>query len=237
MHKTLFPQNRRRWVALSGAALSLMLVASSVVPAYAGDDDEAIDTRILRGILEGIGLERDGGKTIDYHERSPLVIPSNTAQLPPPEQPDRISATNPNWPKDPDVQRAREMKKIEDAGTSSDQREHEQNPLSPAELAPGPKPRRRINTAGIPGPDVGPAGVSNPLSPSQLGYKGNLLSGMFSSKDDQAAARFTGEPARTSLTEPPPGYQTPSPVEPYGPSRAAAPQATDYYGTHGELQK
>jgi hypothetical protein len=235
MRKSSFPRNRLRWLAVSGTAVTLLLVASSVAPAFAGDDDQAIDTKILRGILEGIGLQRDGGKTIDYRERSPLVIPSNTAQLPPPEQADHVSATNPNWPKDPDVLRAREAKKLEDGGTSSDQREREQNPLSPAELTPGPKPRRSVNTAGTPGPDVGPAGVANPLSPSELGYKGSLLGDMFGRKDDQTAARFTGEPARTSLTEPPPGYQTPSPVEPYGPSRGAAPKATDYYGTHGEL--
>jgi hypothetical protein len=27
---------------------------------------------------------------------------------------------------------------------------------------------------------------------------------------------FTGEPPRASLTDPPPGYQTPSPDQPYG---------------------
>jgi hypothetical protein len=27
---------------------------------------------------------------------------------------------------------------------------------------------------------------------------------------------FTGEPARANLTDPPPGYQTPSPDQPYG---------------------
>jgi hypothetical protein len=29
-------------------------------------------------------------------------------------------------------------------------------------------------------------------------------------------ATFTREPARGSLTEPPPGYRTPSPAQPYG---------------------
>jgi hypothetical protein len=36
---------------------------------------------------------------------------------------------------------------------------------------------------------------------------------MFRSKDE--AVTFTGEPRRESLTEPPPGYQTPSPSQPY----------------------
>jgi len=30
------------------------------------------------------------------------------------------------------------------------------------------------------------------------------------------AGEFTGEPPRTDLTAPPPGYQTPSPAQPYG---------------------
>ena len=39
---------------------------------------------------------------------------------------------------------------------------------------------------------------------------------MFSSKDDADNGRFVGEPARASLTDPPPGYQVPSPDQPYG---------------------
>jgi hypothetical protein len=40
---------------------------------------------------------------------------------------------------------------------------------------------------------------------------------MFSSfKKDGESATFTGEPPRSSLTEPPPGYQTPSPNQRYG---------------------
>jgi hypothetical protein len=31
----------------------------------------------------------------------------------------------------------------------------------------------------------------------------------------QEKATFTGEPTRGSLTQPPPGYQTPSPNQPY----------------------
>jgi hypothetical protein len=53
------------------------------------------------------------------------------------------------------------------------------------------------------------------LSPSELGTKGNIFSNMFGSNEPEAA-KFTGEPPRTALTEPPPGYQTPSPDQPYG---------------------
>ena len=57
------------------------------------------------------------------------------------------------------------------------------------------------------------------LSPSQLGSKSNIWSKMFG-KDEPEAGRFTGEPPRTALTEPPPGYQTPSPDQPYGVGKA-----------------
>ncbi len=231
MRKNSFPRNRRRWIAVSGAALTVMLVASAAVPAHAGDDDDWIDSK-LRGILEGIGLRRDGDKTIDYHERSPLVIPSNTAQLPPPEKADGVAAANPNWPKDPDVMRAQQQAKFEKNRNISEEREREQNPLSPSQLTPGGK-SRRVNTADIPGSSAGPDGFGNPLSPSELGYTGNLFGTMFGSKTE--AARFTGEPARSSLTEPPAGYQTPSPAEPYGPANATAPKADNYYLHHGEL--
>ena len=43
----------------------------------------------------------------------------------------------------------------------------------------------------------------------------------------EETVKFTGEPPRTSLTDPPPGYQTPSPDQPYGAGKAGAPKATD----------
>ena len=44
----------------------------------------------------------------------------------------------------------------------------------------------------------------------------------------EGTASFTGEPARASLTEPPPGYQTPSPNQPYGRSKSdTAPKAAN----------
>ena len=52
------------------------------------------------------------------------------------------------------------------------------------------------------------------MKPSDLGTKGLL--DLFSSKPAaQSQSEFTQEPPRTSLTEPPPGYQTPSTAQPY----------------------
>jgi hypothetical protein len=73
---------------------------------------------------------------------------------------------------------------------------------------------------------VQPAGADGQrLSADELGYRGGLFGSMFGGQQERSA-RFTGEPARTSLTEPPPGYQTPSPEQPYGQGRAdSAPKA------------
>ena len=53
-------------------------------------------------------------------------------------------------------------------------------------------------------------------------------------KDDAGNQQFTGEPPRLSLTEPPPGYQTPSPDQPYGVGKAKpeAKTSKDYYMDH-----
>jgi hypothetical protein len=40
------------------------------------------------------------------------------------------------------------------------------------------------------------------------------MGGLIGSKEEYT--NFTGEPPRTSLTEPPVGYRTPSPAQPYG---------------------
>ena len=58
-----------------------------------------------------------------------------------------------------------------------------------------------------------------PLPPSKLGTK--KLFGWFGNKGEQAP--FTGEPERNSLTQPPPGYQTPSANYPYGLAGSAPP--------------
>jgi hypothetical protein len=215
--------------ALSAAcALALALAA---VPARAADDDTPIDKKILRGLLEGLGLKRDG-EAINYQERAPLVIPPGK-DLPPPEKGDAAIANNPAWPKDPDVTRAREIERLERNRNVSAEREIEQNPLRPDQMTPGGNPRtppsRRKQSANL-GQD------GDRMTPSELGYKGGLFGNMFGSDKDEAV-RFTGEPARTSLTEPPPGYQTPSPDQPYGAGKAAAPKATDYIGTKGEAQR
>ena len=54
------------------------------------------------------------------------------------------------------------------------------------------------------------------MSPAQLNSKGIFNWSALMGDAPERAAKFEGEPARGSLTQPPPGYQTPSGAYPYG---------------------
>ncbi len=220
-------------IAMGAAVLTLPAAAQSQ-PA----EDVPFDTKILRGILEGIGLKRDGGDNINYQERSPLVIPPSH-ELPPPLTTDTAIANNPAWPKDPDVARRKSQAAAERNRNVSDEREREQNPLPPDQLAPGAKGNPQLARTGGRA-NTGPTPTDDDhyrMTPSELGYKGGLFSNMFGGKDDENVAKFTREPPRASLTDPPPGYRTPSPDQPYGVAKdTSAPKATNYLATHGELE-
>ncbi|HEY2758253.1 MAG TPA: hypothetical protein VGJ01_21255 [Pseudolabrys sp.] len=232
MRPTRLSTTFRANAALVGLALGAALLAAPA-PARAEDNEPSIDQKVMRGIMEGLGLKRDGEATINYQERAPLVIPPRL-DLPPPEKSDAIIANNPAWPKDPDIARRKEADRLQRNRNISEEREREQNPLSPSQMTTGPAPKRQARTADN---YQAPQGdFANPLPPSQLGYVGGLFGKMFGKKDDDVSS-FTGEPPRASLTEPPPGYQTPSPDQPYGTAKAGPPKATNYYGTFGELAR
>jgi hypothetical protein len=216
--------------AAIGLALGVSLLTVSA-PARADDDDVPIDTKVIRTILESLGLKSADGAAIDYQERPPLVLPSND-KLPPPVKSDAV-ANDPAWPKDPDVARAKFEKSLEkNKGTTSEEVRHESRPLSPSELTPGAKYARRTRNPSL--PDAAGADGSE-MTPSQLGYTGGLFKKMFG-KDDKDIAKFTGEPQRSSLTQPPPGYQTPSPDQPYGAGKGGPPKPNNDYLTRGEAR-
>lgn len=116
----------------------------------------------------------------------------------------------PNWPKDPDEQR-RKAAVAARKKENKDPREQARI-LTPAELAVGKTAAtaRKDNDPVQPGTNN-----NNPiLSPSQLGYSGGF-SGLFGGNKTETAP-FKEEPTRDSLTQPPRGYQTPSPNFAYG---------------------
>ncbi|MGE5534898.1 MAG: hypothetical protein ACM3W7_05225, partial [Acidobacteriota bacterium] len=220
---------KSKWYAAAGCILGLVMFASS--PARAGDgDDTAPDVKFLQNLLQGLGLERPdmAGNGIEYQERSPLVIPPDRS-LPPPET--ASAKPNPNWPVDPEIKRAKARKAARLARGMSDtaEMEREANPLRPDELDKGP----RVNSPRDAGA-MSPEESAKPFKPSQLGYKGGIFGSLFGKNESEQAATFTGEPPRTSLTEPPPGYQTPSPNQPYAAGKEVnRPKAYDFKYKHG----
>jgi hypothetical protein len=192
------------------AAVTLVGAVSVSVPsvAFAADDDEeeTLETKFIKSLF-GIS-DRD---SINYRERPPLVVPPNLSRLPAPET--NAAVTSPSWPKDPEaVERKKraEVKRNQPRRTS----EEDDRPLSPAELEMGRKAGAgRLSTPT--GPQDSGDG-NNRMSPTELGYKGGLFNSLFKDNSKPEVATFAGEPTRSDLTKPPPGYQTPSSSQPYG---------------------
>lgn len=186
-----------------------MVLTSGVARAQEAneDDDRTFEEKMIGGLMRGIGATNMDNSGIDYRERSPLVVPPKI-DLPPPEAA-TANAVAPNWPKDPDAQRRKEAKAAADKPRPS---HYEQSrPLTPSELnAVRADPKKPGGDSAQPGNQS-----TNPmLSPSQLGFSGSLWNVFGGSKTQTAP--FTGEPTRETLTQPPSGYQTPSPDYAYG---------------------
>jgi hypothetical protein len=192
--------------------LAMTVMVSAAGSAFAGEDedDATFEEKIIKKVLQGIGLDV-GAPRIEYRDRSPLVIPP-TRDLPPPES---ATVDNPNWPKDPDQQ---PKKKAGAKGNLSDsvvQAKRDRAVLSPEEIAGG-----RVAGAGrVTEPRKGPLDEASesgrPLPPDKLGNGKKWFDWNLFGKPEQAS-QFEREPERSSLTQPPPGYQTPSPNYPYG---------------------
>jgi hypothetical protein len=206
------------WMARnSSGALRLAVVALGVglvmtagaARAEDDEDDKTFEEKIIEGIMTGIGGTNMENRGIAYRERSPLVVPPKLDLPPPAAASNEVKA--PNWPKDPDEARRKAMiaaRKKE----NKDPREASRV-LMPSELnARGPKATSTADSETLqPGGDPGKNAI---LSPSQLGYSGGF-SGLFGGNKAEVAP-FKGEPTRDALTQPPAGYQTPSPNYAYG---------------------
>lgn len=207
------PAHRR--VAFWGAVAGGFLFACTTTSAFAGDDDEATwEGKVIDKVLGGIGIQTGPG--IDYRERSPLVVPPKI-DLPPPEDDAAVEKKNPAWPVDADVNRRR---RIEARAVSK-----YNSPEEELTASGRPIPRNELDRGGDPskaptgGNTTGALDASGrPLSQEELGSKGLFgMGNLFGfGKDKEETATFTKEPTRETLIDPPPGYRTPSPNEPYG---------------------
>jgi hypothetical protein len=199
-----------RTLRLAAVALGIGIVMTAGIARAEDpeeDDDATFEEKIIKNIMTGIGGTNMDNRGITYRERSPLVVPPKI-ELRPPEG-DAVVATAPNWPKDPDVAERKRIKELSNRKKVVGQ--EAARPLMPSELAAGKTKPTASNEPVAPGA----ASNSPSLSPSQLGYKGGLFSTMFGGNSAETAP-FTGEPSRETLTQPPTGYQTPSPNYAYG---------------------
>ena len=211
MRDEAFSLRRSLMACACGALLALGSAVSAQAQTQAQEEDEdTFEQRVIKNILGGLGVDV-GRPGIDYRERSPLVIPP-TLDLPPPEAAG-LAASNPAWPREPELRKQPVNKRVhvragtEDPGTSA--------AMTPDELRRGISARGgRVNDA-LQGQRADDANSGRPSRPSELG-NGNLFTwDYFMGKGLQESATFTGEPARSSLTQPPPGYQTPATNQPY----------------------
>jgi hypothetical protein len=206
----------RRWAYTMGAVLGLFLVIGhgTAVAQENNDDDDSFEQKIIKGVLGGIGLDVGQGR-IDYNERAPLVIPPNK-DLPPPQT---AATTPPDWPKESHRKKPTSSKKL-DPNASVRQADIERATVPAAEMTSGPKPAPGASGAPASPPadpvdntsDVG----GRPLAASVVDKL--AIFNWFGTRPEQA--QFVREPARVNLTQPPVGYQTPSPDYPYGIAQA-----------------
>jgi hypothetical protein len=201
--------------AAFAAVLGVAVIAGCSVNAARADDDTdgedptLADTAIIQYVLKGLGWRRDGDeKGINYRERSPLVLP-NGKELPSPEKTNPATKTA-GWPDDPDVKRAKKAKDAERKRKSYTEGVDDR-PLLPSEYTKSSSGKGDNPT--ILG-SKNEEESSRPSTLSELGSK-NIFSKVWGNKPDEQTT-FTGEPRRESLIEPPAGYRTPSPNQPYG---------------------
>jgi hypothetical protein len=211
-------RNRKLARALC-AAFGLTVAIASSTAAFAGDDDDDLwDVKIVKKMLRGFGLRNGQEAGIEYKERPPLVVPTSR-DLPPPVTVNSPAANNPQWPSDPDDARRaearrvkRERKSVQNMDTSAGGSAG--NALTPGELEAG-----RTNRPGV---KTGDLDKSPEMTPSQLGFASNMWSSMlglgktFTGEKEVETRTFVHEPSRNALTDPPAGYRTPSPAQPYG---------------------
>ena len=197
-------------LAVVASAIGLVMTAGAARAQDDDEDDKTFEEKVIEGIMAGIGGTNMENRGIDYRERSPLVVPPKL-DLPPPEAL-KSDAKTPNWPKDPDEQRrkaaiAARKKANKDPIEAS-------RILTPSELNQrAPKATSTADSDSVTQPGGNP-GANAILSPSQLGFTGSFSSLFGGNKSETAP--FKGEPTRESLTQPPSGYQTPSPNFAYG---------------------
>jgi hypothetical protein len=219
-----------RALRLAVVPLIIGLTASA---ARAGDDDRTFSEKIMDGFYGAIRGTNMDNRGIDYRERSPLVVPP-TLDLPPPAAPS-AEAQIANWPKDPDERRRKAVIAAKKKSSPPPSRVQVTTAAAeaarPVNIAPPVEPEQ----APVPGTtrpayasDRNGTALTDPVydQPGDLftggastiaGWGDSVgLGGLFGSSKATVVVQPGTEPVREALTQPPVGYQTPSPSYAYG---------------------
>jgi hypothetical protein len=197
MMKSCMMKSARQLVL--GGALGLIALAAGA-PGVAIAEDSS-DNGLFGSMLKTLGI--GGENQIEYRERPPLVVPP-TRDLPPPKT--SAAARDPNWPVDP--KSTQPQKK----GTQVRDLDKITVPQRPAEPS----------YAGSQNPPVGGPDTTAAIPPSQPATSSSFFGNLFSSSD-RPIGPIAPAPARKSLTQPPPDYESPSSSQPYGTASPPAP--------------
>jgi hypothetical protein len=191
-----------RALRLAAVTLGIGLVMTTGVARAqeSGDDDKSFQEKIVDRIMKSVRGTNMDNQGIDYRERSPLVVPPRIDLPPPVAASTEVNAAN--WPKDPDEARRK---------AAIARRKKENKDTVEAARALSPSEPDAAWTAPPGHADDMPPRSNNSASSPIFGS----ISGLFGGNKPEAAP-FKGEPNRESLTQPPPGYQTPSPDFAYG---------------------
>jgi hypothetical protein len=205
---------RLRKLLIAGLCGGLLALPVAAFAQQAQDDEDTFEQKIIKNILGGMGVDV-GRSGIDYRERSPLVIPP-TRDLPTP-QAAGSAAHNPAWPRDPERIKSAAPRNTRNARATTNEPGTD-SILTPDELRRGVNPRAARVTD--PSQTAGSLEQYNlergQSSPRELQSKSIFTWDGLMGTHMKDTAKFETEPTRSSLTQPPPGYQTPSPSQPYG---------------------
>jgi hypothetical protein len=187
-------------------ALLPLAVALSIAGAVPAAAQEPTALQKIFGALGILELPKDDD--IVYRERPPLVVPPVPGLIAP-RDPADIAKYNPDWPVDHDNRPS--IKVDPEVARKADEDFYGGRALRPSELSGGRISRSEAaRRAAVKGTPQTVEESQQPLSPTQLGFKG------WNVKQEDKRVVFTGEPERRLLTEPPPGLRTPSLDAPYG---------------------
>ena len=166
------------------------------------------DKRLLNSILGPLGLAAPSGPAIEYRERSPLVVPRDR-NLPAPGK----AVRNGDWPVEPEVKAKREAAALRKAG-------RDPAAIDPAKPIAGTPEQYKTGDTG--------KWTDAPKAKPDPGFFSMMFQGKLTGTWTETG-KFDGEPPRSTLADPPPGYLTPSAAAPYG--------VTPYKGGEPEKKK